>query len=439
MAYLTKNKVKEIIQNAPPGTSPAGIVSSLRQQGHVLEGYVDSTGQTQKKGIPRTLAEFGVGAVKGLGSTARQSSSFLNKITNKIPEQVKKFGAPISSAALPGVGLPLYGAAKLVNKIEPTISGIETKKGLQQGELTTPQTTAEKAGFIAERIAEFVNPAGIEVSGARLRQPLSTAAIKLYQKALKPRNVVKGGKVITEAEAIAKIGLDEGVWLTRGGVERVARKIDDFENALGNVIEEAKNQGLKIKTAGLKNYLDEAKTFFSNQVNVKEAKQAIKEIDEIGKNFVKQFGDEIPLEKAQEIKVATGQKLRKYYNQMSSAGIEGEKQATRFLKQAIVEKAPQAGEINQRLKNLYTFDQALSKAQGRIGNLNLLGLGLKIGAATGGSKGAVIGLLADLADAPSIKSGAGILLNKLSKHSKKGAIPINTLLSLIRSEIELND
>src|SRR3990167_1498685 len=39
MAYLTKKQVQEIIQNAPQGTNPVGIISALRKQGHQLEEY----------------------------------------------------------------------------------------------------------------------------------------------------------------------------------------------------------------------------------------------------------------------------------------------------------------------------------------------------------------------------------------------------------------
>jgi SepF-like predicted cell division protein (DUF552 family) len=36
---LSKDRVKEIIQKAPPGTSPAGIIAGLRQKGYQMEGY----------------------------------------------------------------------------------------------------------------------------------------------------------------------------------------------------------------------------------------------------------------------------------------------------------------------------------------------------------------------------------------------------------------
>lgn len=272
-----------------------------------------------------------------------------------------------------------------------------------------------------------------------VKTPLTKIAETLYQKALKPGAIKVGGKVVTSAEEIAKIGLNEGVWLTKGGVERVATKIDNFENMLGDAINKAQEQGAKISTDGLKTYLNEAKNFFSNQFNVEESKKAIQEIDSIGKEFIKKYGKEIPIEKAQEIKVATGQALRKYYDRMSSAGIEGTKQGVRYLKDKIVEKAPVVGNINARLSNLYKFDQALQKATGRIGNLNLLGLPSKIGGAVAGPSGALAGKLMELLDAPSVKSGLAIGLDKLATGGQtalKGVkIPLANLITYIVDEI----
>lgn len=78
MANLSKEKVKEIIRNAPEGTSPAGIIAGLRQKGHTLEGYPTEAKQTpttaakaekapeveEEKGFLESVGDVGVGAVK---------------------------------------------------------------------------------------------------------------------------------------------------------------------------------------------------------------------------------------------------------------------------------------------------------------------------------------------------------------------------------------
>lgn len=47
MAYLSKAQIKDIVKKAPAGTSPEGVISALRAQGHELEGY-PSPQQVQK-------------------------------------------------------------------------------------------------------------------------------------------------------------------------------------------------------------------------------------------------------------------------------------------------------------------------------------------------------------------------------------------------------
>lgn len=82
MAYFTRERVKEIIDAAPTGTTPGGIVAALRLKGHVLEGLNDQgrvfAGQTptqapmqpQKRGgiMSRVGRLFG-GSTAAFGTT----------------------------------------------------------------------------------------------------------------------------------------------------------------------------------------------------------------------------------------------------------------------------------------------------------------------------------------------------------------------------------
>lgn len=310
--------------------------------------------------------------------------------------------------------------------------------------LGNPKDAAKNIALTAMELTTAGLGSKLVGKGAKFsKKPLTLAAEKLYKSALKPGNIKKGGKIIKTGEEISKIGLNERVWLTKGGVERVSRKIDDFEEMLGSAIEKAQGQGKTIKTGDLKQFVDEAKGFFKDQVNVEEANKAIKGIDDIYNNFVKKYGKEIPIEQAQKIKVKTGQHLKKYYNAMSSARIEGEKQMVRGLKEGIVKEAPQVKNINERLGNLYTFDKALSKANNRIGNYNLLGLPSKIAGGVGGAKGFAVGILLELADAPAIKSGAAISLDLLSKGAEKstkaGRVPLSLIIANIAKALEEED
>lgn len=53
MANLSKDQVRQIIQNAPQGTSAPGIIAGLRSQGHILEGYDEIPNAPQKTTIDK--------------------------------------------------------------------------------------------------------------------------------------------------------------------------------------------------------------------------------------------------------------------------------------------------------------------------------------------------------------------------------------------------
>lgn len=307
----------------------------------------------------------------------------------------------------------------------------------KEGAKFAAQTAIQSGGDVGEVTSAGIIGAVTPVIGPVIKTPLTKAAEKLYGSALKPG---LGKKTLEKGPSLIKTGLDERVFLTQGGVEKVAQRIDEFENLLGEAIETQKKAGQKISTAGITAYLDEAKKFFADQVDVKAGEKAIKQLDDIGKKFIKRYGDEMPLDVAQQVKVNTGRLLREQYGKLSGAEVEGMKQGTRFLKEEILKKAPEIGDINRRLKSLYEFDQALTKAQGRLRNLNLLGFGVKFGAAAAGKSGAIIGLISDMLDRGVVKSGMAIGINELGKlaggAAEAGRIPLNALLRLIASRLQ---
>lgn len=72
MAYLTRQDIEKIIQGAPAGTSPGGIIAALRQQGHTLEGYDDMIKESER---PKNLGEKAAAVLgadkfgRGIGQT----------------------------------------------------------------------------------------------------------------------------------------------------------------------------------------------------------------------------------------------------------------------------------------------------------------------------------------------------------------------------------
>lgn len=82
MSYIPKTKIKEIIDNAPAGTTPAGIIAVLRKRGHELEGYKRAEQKTTR--MSKVEKPTGVEAMfPTVGTAARVSQMPLFKKQQK--------------------------------------------------------------------------------------------------------------------------------------------------------------------------------------------------------------------------------------------------------------------------------------------------------------------------------------------------------------------
>ena len=137
--------------------------------------YAQQT-QPEKKGLLESIGQFGVGALKGLGST-------------------------------------VYGAAKLGEKIgEAVLPQSLEKFGPQVGEkpsILEPQGTAQKAGFGTEQIAEWFVPAGAFVKGV-------SKADKAIQASKVGMKLAEGGKIAKTALTTARVGAKAGISASEG-------------------------------------------------------------------------------------------------------------------------------------------------------------------------------------------------------------------------------
>src|SRR3990167_398200 len=189
MAELLKNKVREIINNRPEGTTPEGIVASLIQRGHTLEGYgeVKETQEPAETGPSssglRELKQLGTGVGKGVLST----------MTGAAELGLKTFGRT-------GEKLGSFLSGKKLGGIDESLEAIGEEK-----KLLKPEGTLEKVGFGAEQLAEFFVPVGGAAKTASIVNRLISGTGKLKTAA--------GflGKVVGEgAEFAAKRTLQRG-------------------------------------------------------------------------------------------------------------------------------------------------------------------------------------------------------------------------------------
>ncbi len=115
-AFITKDEVRRIIDEAPEGIGSRDVILGLRRRGHTLEGFKAQPEKTQ--GVFTEEAKgLGRGILKGVGSTLFGIGKFVAEKIGRRPEREKP-------------------------------------------EFLIPKTKEEKIGFTAEQIGEFLVPFG---------------------------------------------------------------------------------------------------------------------------------------------------------------------------------------------------------------------------------------------------------------------------------------
>jgi hypothetical protein len=111
-------------------------------------------------------------------------------------------------------------------------------------------------------------------------------------------------------------------------------------------------------------------------------------IENVINSFKKQYGDEITVAQAQEIKQNTNAFLRKSYGELKPVTEEAQKQLVRGLKDRIAQEIPEITGVNARYSDLKVLESALERAVNRTGNWDWFSLsagmaGSIVGGATG--------------------------------------------------------
>jgi hypothetical protein len=346
------------------------------------------------------------------GLTSEQIKNYISSGTTVEPKKnpVVEFGKGV----IKGAGRSVLG---LVNTVSQNsfgtvgITGFSKKpQPIQTPEILKAQNTAQKVGGYVETAAEVLLPmaGGIAKSGPLLIKN----AESIYLKALKPATTLSSA----ERLELAKTGLKEGLAISQSGVEKMSETIVNLETKLGEVIK--KNGAKEIVVSSLKPFVNEAKKFLGETVDVKTSKNAVKEIDSVYNDFVNKYGKTITTENAQVLKTNTYKVLQKYYDKTTAPIIEASKQLARGLKEKILENAPEIGDINKRLTKLYSFENVLEKAASKASNSNIVSLGGKVLATGGGKIGGVLSLVNEIFK-PVGKSYLAIGENKIGQMLSK--------------------
>lgn len=142
MTYMTKQELRRHLLNAPPGTTPGGIVSSLRKQGVIMEGdpAMQEVQQGHQNGLFNKLGQRLSNIGEEFTGTFEDKESILGNVLSPIRGGVRIVGQ--AAGAVGDVfGSALTGGAKVLGAVTPDVVEkpiIEGAKNIGIGILKTP-------------------------------------------------------------------------------------------------------------------------------------------------------------------------------------------------------------------------------------------------------------------------------------------------------------
>jgi hypothetical protein len=322
----------------------------------------------------------------------KSPDSTIGKVA-RFAEQAAEFAAPSSGVLKLTKGLPLLLRMAAEGATSAAVSGVQTggdPDAMAAGGMTGAAGPAIGAGFGA-------------LAKTRIPQ-------KFYQSALKPTwNMVR-----KEGLTMLDTGLKEQIPVSAKGLEISENAIDDIRKEISDGIKFHGRQGATIDSSKVLSRLDDLQTFYKNTAAPQEALDTLQQIKD---QFIQYHGRQIPIEKAQQIKINTYQEVRKAYGEMATAKVEGLKQVARGIKEEISNIFPEISKLNERQSDLLGLNDALYRAVWRIENHQIMGIGSGIAAGAGGAilggPGAATAFVGKLLlDDPIIKSKLAIALAK---------------------------
>lgn len=266
----------------------------------------------------------------------------------------------------------LKGAGALSPHAILAKKGMEALKGLDEvaysaGGKVTDLTGSPAAG-VATNVALQAVPTAIGgAAGLAAKVPLRGTAEWLMQSALKPS--MKSLKLGKADEAVGTL-LDEGITISRGGVEKLQGKIDVLSSAISDAL---KGSGATVDRNAIASRLQDVinrieRTSMNPQDRVAEVQRIY---DQVLTNPNLQRA--IPVERAQQIKQGIYQMLKDKYGQLGSDSVEAQKALARGAKEEISAAVPGVSDLNAHEARLINALQLAEHRALQSGNKDLTG------------------------------------------------------------------
>lgn len=403
-----------------------------------------ATSFSEEHGITNPIAKGALDAVEGVGSGVLSTvfhggdlvrrALGMNRVIDKpevkglmsapssIPGKVGKFAEQAAEFAVPGgIASKATRGMGLIPRLAAEAGTAGTVGAVQSGGdlgATASATVAGAAGPVLGATAEAIG-------NSRLPQ-------KLYQSALKPTwsMAKKNGLEMLDT------GLKEQIPVSAEGMSIVEGKIKNLQKQISDGIQQNAAKGRTVDSSKVLASLDDLEDFYKNTAAPKKSLETLQAIRD---QFTQYHGQQIPLDKAQQIKINTYQELKQAYGEMASAKVEGLKQVTRGLKEQIESVFPEVKGLNEQQSKLLDLDGALHRAVWRIENHQMMGIGSPLAAAGGhaimGGPGAAVGFVGKLLlDDPTIKSKLAIKLAQAGVKNPNAVI--GTRLTALQGMLE---
>lgn len=254
------------------------------------------------------------------------------------PKKNYQFGDPIYDVG------PAYGAATdAVEKGIYNAGGAVTDAATAMG--ASPDTAA-KAGF-ATNVGLNAVPMVVGAPARAITGAIQGTARDAMQSALKPTiAALRNGDAATAITTM----LDNGINVTRAGVDTLRSKIGELNSEISQAIQNSPAMVNKWDVGqGLKDLLKK----FSSQVNPQADMDAIRKAwTEFREHPLLAGKSEMTVQDAQAMKQGTYKQLAGKYGELGSADTEAQKTLARGLKDQIAAKVPDVGALNAQETDL---------------------------------------------------------------------------------------
>lgn len=295
-----------------------------------------------------------------------------------------------------------------------------------------------QAGKAIQDVGVAIEPVNAVVGAASLPVRAvtpKTAPAEMYESAVK----FSPAKFTTaERMKMAQTAVDKKIMPTRGGLVKAQEMLGGLDEKINTLITQANDTKKAVPVDSVLRHLKGVRQELAG-VNLEGGKN-LKIIDGVAKKFIKHMEDNV---KKDTMTAGELQKLKSNiykdvnYNKKRAKGTRAKEAASKAIARAAKEDieslAPGIKEVNREWGDIAQLLDNLEQPASRIGNRDIMSIGMPIkagaGASVGGSLGGLLGMPgmgaaagsafgigAGMLDIPTFKSGLAISLNQLKKH-----------------------